>query len=127
MNSVLKNNADGVVIWNIDGTIRNVNPAFEEIFGWEKEALLGTRLEVFPHGMVKEVYDKFEFVYVSPSYERILGYKPDDLLGKNALEFLHPDDHETIIPLMATHNGEPVSAKAEYRYKIGKSHKCGHR
>jgi len=38
------------------------------------------------------------FQYVSPSYEKILGYRAEDLVGKSAVDFIHPDERDEIIP-----------------------------
>lgn len=34
--------------------------------------------------------------YITPSAERVLGYSPDTLVGENALDYIHPDDHQTV-------------------------------
>lgn len=36
------------------------------------------------------------FLYVSPSIEKLLGYTPEELIGKLPLEFVHPEDIETL-------------------------------
>jgi PAS domain S-box-containing protein len=36
------------------------------------------------------------YEYVNAAAERILGYTDEELLGKNAFEFVHPDDVETV-------------------------------
>ncbi len=38
------------------------------------------------------------YIYVSPSYQAMLGYDPEALLGTVALDLLHPDDRDTLIP-----------------------------
>ncbi len=40
------------------------------------------------------------YTYVSPSFKKILGYEPEDLIGKNNLDFIHPDDKKTLLPLL---------------------------
>ncbi|MHB1920840.1 MAG: PAS domain-containing protein [Chitinophagaceae bacterium] len=41
------------------------------------------------------------YTYVSPTVTPILGYEPDFFLGKNVLNFIHPDDRETIGSILA--------------------------
>ena len=36
-------------------------------------------------------------IYESPSAERIVGYRLEELIGKNTLDFIHPDDRESVI------------------------------
>lgn len=34
--------------------------------------------------------------YNNPAVERLLGYHPDELMGKNALHFIHKEDHQNV-------------------------------
>ena len=42
------------------------------------------------------------FQFVSENYKNIIGHLPEDLLGKNALEFIHIDDHARIQALLGS-------------------------
>lgn len=60
--------------------------------------------------------------YVSPSVERTLGYKPEEIIGKNALDFLFPEDAQSITRDYAsfTQNpGQPVALEVRFRHKDG--------
>ena len=48
------------------------------------------------------------YIYINPSHEAILGYKPEHLIGKSPFDFIHPEDTEKLIPLLATY----VTAKS---------------
>lgn len=36
-------------------------------------------------------------LYQSPSVKKLLGYHPEEMVGRNALEYIHPDDHPSVI------------------------------
>jgi len=60
--------------------------------------------------------------YVSPSVERTLGYRPEEIIGRNALEFLSPEDAQSITRDYAsfTQNpGQPVALEVRFRHKDG--------
>jgi len=60
--------------------------------------------------------------YESPSIERILGYKPEELIGKNVLEFVHPDDVQSIASTFNTsikHPVQPVRMEVRFLHKDG--------
>ena len=40
------------------------------------------------------------FLYVSPSYQKILGYSQDELVGTSGMDFIHPEDKKTLLPLL---------------------------
>jgi PAS domain S-box-containing protein len=44
--------------------------------------------------MVLTVTQDGRVTYVSPAVRRVLGWKPDSFIGSNALDFVHPEDHE---------------------------------
>lgn len=46
--SVLNSSADAIVIYDMEGCARYVNPAFTRIFGWTTEELLGKRIPFVP-------------------------------------------------------------------------------
>jgi diguanylate cyclase (GGDEF)-like protein/PAS domain S-box-containing protein len=35
-------------------------------------------------------------LFVSPASERVLGWRPEEMVDRNALEFIHPDDHKVL-------------------------------
>jgi PAS domain S-box-containing protein len=54
--------------------------------------------------LVEQIGEVFYFVgidgaiqYISPSIRTVLGFAPEELVGRNALEFIHPEDHEKVI------------------------------
>lgn len=66
------------------------------------------------------------YTYVSPSH-RQYGYEPEQLLGTSGLDFVHPDDRESVRSLMEEYykiNGvksdagkfEPIAKRIEYRF-----------
>ena len=58
-------------------------------------------------------------LYVSPSVRQILGADPDKVLGLPAIQFVHPDDRDTIAQVLARIMAEPVSATATWRTVCG--------
>jgi diguanylate cyclase (GGDEF)-like protein/PAS domain S-box-containing protein len=36
------------------------------------------------------------FMYASPQIENLIGHKPEDLIGTNALDIIHPDEHDEV-------------------------------
>lgn len=46
--SLLNSSADAIVIYDMDGNARYVNPAFTRIFGWTMDELLGRRIPFLP-------------------------------------------------------------------------------
>jgi PAS domain S-box-containing protein len=54
--------------------------------------------------------------YVSPAVERVLGYEPEEMVGESALDFVHPDDREEAMGLLAEVSAEPgVQSPFEFR------------
>ena len=41
-----------------------------------------------------------KYIYLSPSHKKVLGYDPPALLNRSALDFIHPDDLKTLLPLL---------------------------
>ena len=62
------------------------------------------------------------FLSVSAASERVFGYRPDEMIGRSAYDFMHPDDHESTLALVARINSGHASADHENRYV----HKQGH-
>ncbi|MBI4517748.1 MAG: PAS domain S-box protein [Deltaproteobacteria bacterium] len=58
------------------------------------------------------------FRYASPSNERVLGHKPEDLVGRNAFDFVHPDDTESVMKVFTTALRCPgVAPPVEFRFR----------
>jgi PAS domain S-box-containing protein len=54
--------------------------------------------------------------YASPAVERVLGYEPAEMVGESALAFVHPDDREEAMGLLAEVSSEPgVQPLVEFR------------
>ncbi|UVI30201.1 PAS domain-containing sensor histidine kinase [Paenibacillus spongiae] len=47
LESLIGNSADGICVTDVDGNVIRVNRAFEEIYGWSEEELVGTHLPIF--------------------------------------------------------------------------------
>ena len=58
-------------------------------------------------------------LYVSPSVRQVLGADPGKVLGLPAIEFVHPDDRETIAQVLARIMAEPVGETAAWRTVCG--------
>jgi two-component system cell cycle sensor histidine kinase/response regulator CckA len=52
--------------------------------------------------------------YASPSHERVLGYRPDELVGRSVLDYVHPDDAET---MMTAFPRPDVTNSVEIRFR----------
>lgn len=58
-------------------------------------------------------------LYVSPSTQRMLGHAPHELLGRNGLDFVHPEDQESMRAVLAqvlSKPGAPVSSVFRLRH-----------
>jgi PAS domain S-box-containing protein len=49
------------------------------------------------------------YLYVNPSNKIVLGYEPKDLVGKCVWDFIHPDDREGLLPLLAQYLGAKLA------------------
>lgn len=59
-------------------------------------------------------------LWTSPSVKSVLGWDPEDLKGVSILEFLHPEDRETVLAASATTlEGERVEFEARYHTSEG--------
>ena len=57
-------------------------------------------------------------LYQSPSIKRLLGYAPEEMLGRNALEYIHPDDHPPVVAAIRQVISEPNGvAQVEFRFR----------
>ena len=57
-------------------------------------------------------------LYQSPSVEKLLGHKPEDMLGRNALEYIHAEDHPKVVAAIQEVISAPDAvATAEFRFR----------
>lgn len=59
---IFNHSTDGIVIFDLEATILNVNPAFERMTGWSKEELIGKRHPLTPLGELENVMKSFRAV-----------------------------------------------------------------
>src|SRR5688572_23758212 len=61
------------------------------------------------------------FTYANEAVVRYLGYSTRELLGRNAAEFLHPDDADTMRErfrgFLSAQEGQPDLSRFEYRFR----------
>ena len=78
------------------------------------EANFRTLIERLPTATL--VHRAGSFVYVNPAAVAMLGWdRPSDLIGRGAIEFVHPDDQETIRQAMAQTTTSGASGSIEVR------------
>lgn len=65
--------------------------------------------------------DDLSILYVNSAVYRVLGYTRNELLEKKGMEFVHPDDQETVLLAKAEllKNGEGNNAEFRFRKKDG--------
>lgn len=70
--------------------------------------------EEYYHSIIENILDLIlilkadgTIIYVSPSVKNSLGYIPEDVLGKNAFEFIHNEDRDTISKAFALKMQKP--------------------
>ncbi|MCG8634557.1 MAG: ATP-binding protein [Desulfobacterales bacterium] len=52
LDSVIDTCAEPIVVYDLEGRVTYLNPAFESLFGWQAEALLGKRIDFVPEDQV---------------------------------------------------------------------------
>ncbi|RCX14458.1 PAS domain S-box-containing protein [Fontibacillus phaseoli] len=69
LESIINQTADAIHVTDLDGNVLRVNTAFEELFGWSSEEIVGSRLEFIPpflsderEGWSKEIWRNRPFV-----------------------------------------------------------------
>lgn len=68
--------------------------------------------------IVVETDSEAKMTFVSPQVSDVLGYTPGEITGKNSLDYVHPDDLESVVEALAKKEG----LSFEYSLK----HKDGH-
>jgi two-component system sporulation sensor kinase A len=59
--SFIEKNADAILIFNNEGVVQRVNEAFEHMFGWSKEEVIGIELHLLPF-IPAERFDEFKYL-----------------------------------------------------------------
>ncbi|MGM0447989.1 MAG: PAS domain S-box protein [Methanobacteriota archaeon] len=67
--------------------------------------------------VVAVVSSDWRFQYLSPSCESVTGHAPSDLLGKRSLEYIHPEDRETVKTAFDELTAGESLPTAEYRFE----------
>lgn len=62
LESFINNTADAIVVYDIKGNVIRVNRAYEEIFGWREEEVVGYRLPNIPDFMLAEAEGFYQTV-----------------------------------------------------------------
>ncbi|MED4072429.1 PAS domain S-box protein [Priestia endophytica] len=75
-------NNDAMVVVDLLGNVINVNPAYERIYGWKKEDILGEFLPSIPRTHIKEARQRFCRV---ENGERIIGFETVDMCKDGTL------------------------------------------
>ncbi len=60
--SLFKYTADAVYILGLDGNVIDVNPAFEELYGWKRQELVGKPLPIIPDDLLSQHQNMIEKV-----------------------------------------------------------------
>ncbi|MFC3883851.1 PAS domain S-box protein [Bacillus songklensis] len=60
--ALFNSTGDAIDILDLDGNVLDVNPAFEEIYGWKREELIGNRLPIIPSYRFSQQDDMVEQV-----------------------------------------------------------------
>ncbi len=58
--SLLESSPDAIVVYDMEGRVVYINPAFEETFGWDKKELLGERIDFVPEESREETQAALE-------------------------------------------------------------------
>ena len=76
-------------------------------------ALIGNALD-----MITILDRQGYFKYYSPAVERVLGYNKDEMIGKNAFEYVHPSDVESVLETFRRLTNTPdFTTTVEFRFK----------
>jgi len=68
--------------------------------------------------LITTISNEATILYQSPSVKRLLGYTPEAMLGRNALEFVHPDDHPAVLAALREVGAGPNgTATVEFRFR----------
>ncbi|MEI5905898.1 ATP-binding protein [Bacillus spongiae] len=103
-NLVFQHAKDAVSVFDLEGKIVDVNPAFEEIYGWKKEECLGKQLKVVPERIRKEAAERTRRTL---NGESIKSLETIDV-KKDGTEF---DVEITLSPIF-NHEGEVIAMSA---------------
>lgn len=59
---------DAIAVFDLDNKIIEVNPAFENLYGWTKEECIGNSLPLIPHKRKKEALERFQKLLQGESF-----------------------------------------------------------
>lgn len=71
--AVFERSPDGILVVDAEGTIREANPRIEEMFGWDREELLGSSVEVLVPEDGREAHVRARRGYVEDPHARPMG------------------------------------------------------
>ncbi|RJO66217.1 MAG: PAS domain S-box protein [Myxococcales bacterium] len=57
-------------------------------------------------------------LYQSPSLHVVTGWKPEEWVGRSGFEFIHPEDQQTLAPVLADLAQRPGETLAGIRYRV---------
>ncbi|MFC3883310.1 ATP-binding protein [Bacillus songklensis] len=69
-------NNDAIAVIDLEGKVITVNPAFERIYGWKKDEIIGMSIPFVPSHLKKGAYERFKKVCEG---EQIIGFETQDL------------------------------------------------
>ncbi|MBM7704747.1 ATP-binding protein [Metabacillus iocasae] len=67
---------DAISVFSMDGKIITVNPAFERIYGWKKDEIVGLDIPFIPESLKKAAFKRFERV---KNGESIMSFETQDI------------------------------------------------
>lgn len=74
LRAIIDSAVDGIIAIDEGGSILEVNPAVERIFGYEAEALLGENVRVLMPSPYREEHDEYIHRYLESGTPRIIGF-----------------------------------------------------
>ncbi|MFX4263592.1 PAS domain-containing sensor histidine kinase [Pelotomaculum propionicicum] len=83
LESFINNSADAIAIWDREGTILQINKAFEDTFGWAVSELDGMKLQMVPEHLLEEARGYIQKVTMqgkAVAYEAVRRRKDGSLL-----------------------------------------------
>ncbi|CAM2068924.1 PAS domain S-box protein [Sulfidibacter corallicola] len=71
--SIVNTAADGIVTIRDDGTVTSVNPAFEELFGYFAEEILGHNIDLIIPAPHRDLHEEYILRYLQTGERRMIG------------------------------------------------------
>ncbi|MBL0385147.1 PAS domain S-box protein [Tumebacillus sp. ITR2] len=72
LESILLHSADAIWVVDLEERVRQINPAFESLFGWTKEDVIGNSLPIVPEnlaGEIEQLHQKIKAGHYASGYE----------------------------------------------------------